>query len=1296
MTAIIRDLRTRAKALARSDRERLLRRLGGAAKIADAERRTALLDTLAGEIADAEVRQALRRAARPKMIDYPDELPITDRRDELLATIRDHQVVIVAGETGSGKSTQLPKLCLELGRGVDGLIGHTQPRRIAARSIAERVASELGSSVGGLVGYTVRFSDQVGDGTLIKLMTDGILLAETHRDRRLNRYDTIILDEAHERSLNIDFLLGYLKGLLPRRPDLKLIVTSATIDTERFSEHFGGAPIIEVSGRTYPVEMRYRPLEDPASPEPRDQPQGICDAILELMAGTDGDVLVFCSGEREIRDAADALHDLNLRHTEILPLFARLSAAEQHRVFQPHTGRRIVLATNVAETSLTVPGIRAVVDPGTARISRYSRRTKVQRLPIEPISQASANQRAGRCGRLGPGICIRLYDENDFETRPEFTDPEIQRTNLASVILQMAALGLGDIEAFPFLDPPDSRTIRDGISLLDELGAVDPSRQGSTKWLTPLGRKLAKFPLDLRLGRMVIEAAKNGCLREVLVIAAALSIQDPRERPRDDEVKTKAEQLHARFRDEHSDFIAWLNLWNYIHTERRARTSNQFRRLCRDEYLNYKRVREWQDIYGQLREVCDELGLIRNRRPAGADVIHRSLLAGLLSHVGTKDPDGYDYRGARGSRFWISPGSTLFKRAPDWIMAAELVETSRLWARQVVQVPVDWIEDAGAHLIKRSYSDPWWDAARGSAVARETVTLYGLPLATDRVIQFGRIDPAAARELFIRHALVAGEWETHHEFAARNDAQIEDVLALEAKERRSDLLVVDDVLVAFFDQRLPQDVTSVRDFDRWWRDAKADDPHRLDLAVTDLIDPAAAAPDEEAFPDEWRHGDLALPLEYEFDPASPRDGVTIDVPLEGLDRIDPTAFEWNVPGLREELITALIRSLPKQHRKRFVPVAETVELLLERIDPTSGRLAGAVRKELTELGGMAIPPDALSVQALPAHLRPRFRLVEADGTVVAEGDDLAALKDALVAEARASLASTTHELERTGLTAWSFGELPAVVMVGGGAHQVPAYPALIDEGDTVGVRLLATPGDQGTATLQGTIRLLELNLPSVHKVLGPLLSNEAKLVLRSGPYASVEEWADDCIGSALRGIVADAGGPAHDAVGFDRLLRRARDEFADRVLEVGRTALTIMADVVAVVATLTDMPEPRYDAAVEDIERQLGELVYPGFLTAVGAARVPDVARYVAGIRHRVRRLAEDVAKDGVLMERVHTVESGYERLVELLPPSPGLADLAWALQELRVSLFAQSLGTKGKVSERRIAQALVEIEAGG
>jgi ATP-dependent helicase HrpA len=1283
------DLFSRADALPRHERSRFRRRLGGVAKMNDEIRRSKALATVTADLDETERRYQQRKAALPKTISYPDELPITERRAGLLDTIRENQVVVVAGETGSGKSTQLPKMCLELGRGVDGLIGHTQPRRIAARSIAERVAEELGSTVGGLVGYTVRFTDKVGERSLVKVMTDGILLAEVHRDRRLTRYDTIILDEAHERSLNIDFLLGYLSRLLPKRPDLKLIVTSATIDTAKFSSFFNDAPVVEVSGRTYPVELRYRPLDDPAQSRPRDQPQAICDAVAELAGEGPGDVLVFCSGEREIRDAVDAIDDLGLPHTETVPLYARLSAGEQHRVFRAHTGRRVVVATNVAETSLTVPGIRSVVDTGTARISRYSRRTKVQRLPIEPISQASANQRAGRCGRLGPGVCIRLYEEDDFDHRPEFTDPEILRTNLASVILQMAAMELGDIESFPFLDPPDRKAIRDGVDLLHELGAIDPSHEGTRAWLTPLGRRLSRLPLDPRLGRMVLAADENGCLSEMLVIASALTIPDPRERPEGQE--TQAAQSHARFRDPASDFLSWLHLWEYVRGERRERTSNQFRKMCRNEYLSYRRVREWQDLHGQLREISKDMGLHRNRKPADPDLLHRSLLTGLLSHIGRKDPDGYEYRGARGARFSIAPGSTLFKKAPEWVMAADLVETGRMWARGIAQVPPAWVEELGAHLLHRTHSEPWWEPERESAIASETATLYGIPLATDRTVQYARIDPEAARELFIRHALIAGEWTTHHDFAAANAEAIAGVMEMETRERRIDLLVDDETLVAWFDARIPPEVTTVKEFDRWWREAKGSNPHFLHLGIDDLIYDGTA-PNPDAFPEVWQHGDLAFTLDYEFDPASPTDGTTVDIPLAELDRTDPAVFEWNVPGRRDELIEAMIRSLPKRIRKQFIPISETMGDVKAALRPGEERLVVGLRRVLGKLGGIPIPLDAFDSTALSAHLRTRFRVIGEEGEVVAEAEDLAVLKEGFAEAARRTIATERHPLEHQGLTEWTFGDLPQVVEIGEGAHRARAFPSLVDDGDSVSIRLMATEDEQWASMQTGACRLLLLSLPSPEGILREYVDRETRQIIRTGPYDNAAEWIDDCLMATVASTLDDAGGPPWDEASFQRIRSLLRDGLAEAVTAVGRQSLLLLQAVEEVEWRLGPLAD-RFPDAVDDIVAQVNRLVYPGFLMGIGAARIADVTRYLQAVDRRLEALPTRPDRDADQMARVHRLEAEYDRLMELLPTTPASIDIAWMLEELRVSLFAQSIGTRGKVSEPRIRRALAALE---
>ncbi|MGH3748481.1 MAG: ATP-dependent RNA helicase HrpA, partial [Micromonosporaceae bacterium] len=850
-------------------------------------------------------------------------------------------------ETGSGKTTQLPKICLELGRGADGIIGHTQPRRLAARTVAERIAAELDTPLGATIGYQVRFTDKVSQTSMVKVMTDGILLNEIQRDRELRRYDTLIIDEAHERSLNIDFILGHLKQLLPRRPDLKLIITSATIDPERFAEHFSGlaqpggrpgrpAPIIEVSGRTYPVDVRYRPLPDTkdADGSTADQIQAICQAVAELRREPPGDILVFASGEREIRDTADALGKLNLPHTEILPLYARLSAAEQHRVFQAHSTSRIVLATNVAETSLTVPGIKYVIDPGAARISRYSHRTKVQRLPIEPISQASANQRKGRCGRTSDGICVRLYSEEDFDSRPEFTDPEILRTNLASVILQMTAARLGDVETFGFIDPPDARNITDGVRLLGELGALEPTRSGGGKpsrrsggsagkggplRLTRLGRRLAQLPLDPRLGRMLLEAERNSCVREVLTIVSALAIQDPRERPADQQ--QAADAMHRRFADPESDFLAYLNLWQHLTEQQRALSSNQFRKLCKAEFLHFLRVREWQDVHSQLRQIVKTLGMSLNEQAADSTRIHTSLLAGLLSHIGMKELDAkpqrqggkavperrkkHTYLGARNARFAVFPGSSLFKKPPPWVMAAELVETSQLWGRIVAQIEPEWVEPLAGHLVKRSHSEPHWEKKQGAVMAYEKVTLYGVPIVAQRKIHYSRVDPELSRELFIRHALTEGDWHAPHAFLTRNRALLDEVAELEHRSRRRGILVDDDVLFDFYQQRIPQDVVSARHFDSWWKQARKTEPALLDLTRSMLVTPAAEGVSDADYPDFWDVDGVRLRLTYQFEPGLQADGVTVEAPLPVLGNLDERTFTWQVPGLREELVTAL-------------------------------------------------------------------------------------------------------------------------------------------------------------------------------------------------------------------------------------------------------------------------------------------------------------------------------------------------------------------------------------------------------
>src|SRR3954471_1445114 len=1162
--APVRALRSRLRELTLRDEHRLVRRLDKLRRTTDDGARAKALAGLVGDIERAEARVARRRATVPERIAYPPELPVSARRDDLLAAIRDNQVVVVAGETGSGKTTQLPKMCLELGRGVRGAIAHTQPRRIAARTVAERIAEELRVPLGAAVGFAVRFSDRSSEDTLVRVMTDGLLLAEIKRDPLLRRCDTIIVDEAHERSLNIDFLLGVIKRVLPRRPDLKLIITSATIDPQRFAAHFGDAPVVEVSGRTYPVEVRYRPVvdpDDPSSDSDRDQIDAIGDAAEELMREGRGDILVFLSGEREIRDTADALRGRfrsGKDPVEVLPLYARLSTAEQQRVFKAHAGRRIVLATNVAETSLTVPGIKYVIDPGAARISRYSARLKVQRLPIERISQASADQRKGRCGRTSEGICIRLYTEEDFLERPRFTDPEILRTNLASVILQMAAAGLGEIEQFPFLDPPDRRQVRDGINLLTELRALDPGgardRDGGPR-LTPIGRRLAGLPVDPRFARMVIEADALGCANEVIVIAAGLSIQDPRERPA--EKRQHADQLHARFADETSDFLAYVNLWRYLREQQRALSGNQFRKRCHAEFLHYLRVREWQDLVGQVRAAARELGIKPNQTDAEPQQVHVALLSGLLSHVGMKDPKGRDYQGARNARFAIFPGSALARKQPSWVMAAELVETSRLWARDVARVQPEWVEPLAEHLVRRTYSEPRWDPKRGAVVATERVTLYGLPIVAGRTVTYGRIDPSLSRELFIRRALVEGDWETRHHFVAENRRRIDEVQALEDRARRRDILAGDEARFRFFDERIPPDVVSGPHFDRWWRDERRNRPDLLTYPREVLVAPDARdALDPRARPTAWKQGDLVLPLSYRFEPGAPDDGVTVHVPLTSLGRLRPIGFEWLVPALRPELVTTLIRSLPKELRKPLVPVPDVAAEVLARLTPRSQPLLDVLARELEALRGVRIPRSAWDLSRLPPHLRMTFRIEDENGRAIAEGNDLAALREEVAPRLRAELTARNPELERTGPRAWEIGTLPREIDLRGSG--VRAYPALVDEGATVGVKVLETPEAQAEAMAAGTRRLLLLTVPSPLRHVLDRLPKNAQLALAGAPHGTVRAVLDDAMTAANDALVAQAGGPAWDEAGFRRLRDRVAGELHDRTRAIVLQAARIL------------------------------------------------------------------------------------------------------------------------------------------
>ena len=1358
-------------------------------------------------------------------ISYPAELPVSERREDLMAAIAANQVTIIAGETGSGKTTQIPKMCLELGLGENGLIGHTQPRRLAARTVAERIAEELGVEIGQEVGFQVRFTGEVSRSTKVKLMTDGILLAEIQRDKLLRRYNAIIIDEAHERSLNIDFILGYLKRILPQRPDLKIIITSATIDPQRFAKHFGSedepSPIIEVSGRTYPVEIRYRPLSQPAGgagagaedgdgagegaaaddelEEDRDPLDAVCDAVDELALEAPGDILIFFSGEREIRDAAEALNariqsNRRLAGTEVLPLFARLSLQEQHKVFHPGSKRRIVLATNVAETSLTVPGIKYVIDTGTARISRYSHRTKVQRLPIERVSQASANQRSGRCGRVSDGIAIRLYSEEDFEARPLFTDPEILRTNLAAVILQMTAMGVArgpkDVENFPFVEPPDSRAINDGVSLLRELGALSAARQEPTDdgdgrtgrrpagaasarngggrnggGLTAVGQKLAQLPVDPRLGRMIVEAGKRGCVREVMILAAALTIQDPRERPTDKQ--QLAAEKHARFRDENSDFTGYLNLWNYLQEKQQELSSTAFRRLCRNEFINYLRVREWQDLFAQLRQLARPLGIsLDNKRladPVGNhDGIHISLLSGLLSHIGILDERKREYAGARGSRFAIFPGSALFKKSPTFVMAAELVETSRLWARVAAKFDPLWAEQVAPDLIKRSYSEPHWSKKMGSVMAHEKVTLYGVPIIPSRRVNYGNVEPELCRELFIRHALVEGDWQTHHKFFHRNRALLHEVEELEARMRRRDILVDDETLFEFYDARIGKEVVSERHFDKWWKDARQQDPTLLDFDQSLLISEDAAALDDSAYPKTLLHKGFELPLSYEFHPVAPgsppnpSDGVTAEVPVLFLNQLEDAAFRWLIPGQRVELVTALIKSLPKQVRKNFVPAPDVarqaVAALESDFDPATDELEPSLELVLRRIRGQVIPPGSWNWDAVPPHLRVSFKVVDSRGKVLDEGKELGTLQERLAPATRraiaeslgatpattappaqgksgtkgqgtgngktgngrdtgrtsragappsAALAAATSAApggfaEVSGLTDWSFGTVQRQVQGSVGGHTVTGYPALVDEGKSVALRLFQTPSEQQEAMRGGVIRLLALKVPPPDRYVLEHLNNTEKLTFSQNPHGSVSALIADCALAAIDKLTP-AGLP-WDEASFKALYETVRAELIDTVFTVTAVVERILASTRRIEKQLKGTTSLALISALNDVKSQLEQLVYPGFVARTGYAQLSQLPRYLAAIEKRLEKLPGNVQRDAQHMAAVQALEDDYDDAVSALLPGrragAELTHVRWMIEELRVSLFAVELGTAYSVSEKRIRAALNKVLA--
>jgi ATP-dependent helicase HrpA len=1279
-----------------ADRVRLRKRLGGLRRrVREGKPVDRALPALLEEIHRSQQIAERRRAQAPAP-HFPPELPISECRDQVASLIRAHQVVVLCGETGSGKSTQLPKVCLDLGRGIFGRIGHTQPRRIAARSLCSRISQELGRETGTTVGYKVRFKDHVRPETCIKLMTDGILLAEVQQDPQLNEYDTLILDEAHERSLNIDFLLGYLKQLLPRRPELKLIITSATIDPESFSRHFDGAPVINVSGRTYPVEVRYRPPGEPGVGERGEaMQQAIVEAVDELGRQGPGDILVFLSGEREIRETAETLSKHRMPVTEVLPLYARLSAQDQSRVFKAHTGRRIVLATNVAETSLTVPGIHYVIDPGFARISRYSHRSKVQRLPVETISQASADQRKGRCGRVAIGVCIRLYDEEDFQTRVPFTEPEILRTNLASVILQMKVLGFGEIEAFPFVDPPDRRLIRDGYRLLEELGAV-----GGDRRVTRLGRQLARLPVDPRIGRMLWEAAQRNCLREVRVIAAALSIQDPRDRPLDKQ--QAADEAHTLFRDEHSDFLAFLHLWEFLEAQRRHLTRRKLQRLCRERFLSWTRVEEWHDVHQQLRAQMHEMGFKDNEREGTYEEIHRSLLTGLLSHIGFRT-ETREYLGARGSRFWAWPGSGLFDESPKWVMAAERVETSKHYGRTLARIKPEWVEAAAGHLVNRSWSEPHWERKRAQVAAYEKVSLFGLTLVPKRKVNYGPINPLESREIFIRFALVEGDFLTRAPFFRHNAELIRSVQTLEHKARRRDILVDEQVLYDFYDRRIPADIYSGPQFERWLRRVSKDSPKLLHMTEADLMRHAAEAVTPERFPDTLGFGALVLPLEYRFEPGEARDGLTLVVPLAVLNQVSEDRAGWLVPGLLEERIAALLRSLPKALRKQLVPVPDYARKLAARLAPSDRPLLRALGEEIRRLSGVHIPEDAWDESVLPPHLRLRYRVVDDEGRTLDKGQDLMALRRRLGGKAQARFQAIPAEgLEQEGLKDWTFGELPEALELDKGGVKIQGFPAVVDEGDTVALRILDSRARAQAAQRAGLRRLFMLRLAQNQRYLRKNLPDLARMKLQYAKAPRDEDRVPErALEDELLALIFDltfvqGQPPVRSREAFEQRLA----EHKGRLLEVASRACALTAEILDLYQTvrkrLAGITQANWMASVMDMREQLDRLVYRGFLGRTPYEHLQHCPRYLRALGLRAEKLGLAPTRDLARLRELQPVYARWRERDEArhagARTDERLDELRWMLEELRVSLFAQELGTAYPVSVKRIERRWREL----
>ncbi|MDT0605309.1 ATP-dependent RNA helicase HrpA [Thalassotalea sp. W431] len=1241
-------------------------------------------------------------------IHYPEALPVSQNVEKISQLIQDNQVVIIAGETGSGKTTQIPKICLALGRGVDGLIGHTQPRRIAARTVATRLAEELNSTVGDIVGYKVRFTDQVSDKSYIKLMTDGILLAEMQNDRLLRQYDTLIIDEAHERSLNIDFILGYLKQILPKRPDLKVIITSATIDPERFAKHFAmneqkQAPIIEVSGRTFPVEMLYRPLNEMTENDQSEHDEGvdvitgILHAVEELSTYGQGDILVFLNGEREIRDTAFALEKANLRHTHILPLFSRLTVQEQNRIFQPHSGRNIVLATNVAETSLTVPGIKYVIDPGTARISRYSYRTKVQRLPIEAISQASANQRAGRCGRVSEGVCIRLYSQDDYLSRPEFTDPEILRTNLATVILQMLALDLGDITNFPFVQPPDSRNINDGVRLLEELNAVDklPSHQNNR--LTKSGRLLAKFPVDPRLAKMILTAIELGCIEQIFIIVAALSIQDPRERPF--EKQQASDEKHSRFKDKQSDFISFLNLWSYVTENQKALTNNQFRKLCQKEYLSYVRIREWQDIYSQLKLALKDINItmssvtLEEENSQGQDIIHQAILSGLLSHIGQQD-ENREFKGARGSKFFIFPGSAVAKKPPKWLMAAELVETSRLFGRMVAKIDPLWIEPMASHLLKRNYSEPHWEKKQGSVMGFEQVSLYGMVIVSKRKVQFNTVEPETCRDIFIREALVNGDANIRESFYQRNLDLVKEVEKLEQKARRKDFLIDEEQLYRFYSDKLPEDIICQRSFLAWWKKTKLTQPKLLNFTREFLLNEESEKITKAEYPDVWQQGNLTFALSYHFTPGDIDDGVSVNIPLGILNQVQDQGFDWQIPALRHELIIALIKGLPKALRRNFVPAPNYAEACLAAIAPDNSTLQQAVAKQLLRMTGVRLDDESWQGLTLPLHLQMNFKILNEKGKVVEQGRNLTELQEKLQGKVKASIKKVADKgIERSDIKHWDFETLPNHYQKKVSNLTIKAYPALVDHKQTVAIELFEHELLAEQAMLSGVARLILLNIPSPIKYLQQKLPNKAKLGLYFNPFGSIHDLLNDCILASCQFLVGQEKTPPRDERHFKACLDHVRTEIADTVLSLAIKVENVLQLSHGINKKLKGNVPLNVIQSHGDVKQHLTKLVYKGFITESGYQRMEDIERYLKAIQHRLEKLPIDPNQDRLKMLEVQKIESEYQqtkaKVKHDLVMLAEVEQVYWMIEELKVSLFAQNLKTPYPISVKRIKNHL-------